>query len=74
MVVTYRITKKLSGVLDGIEVTDTLTQDAMLPPPFQAGEVVGVSSGINALERAIQWRREMALVERVIQSLFPDVI
>jgi len=40
MMVTWTITKRLHGLLDGIVVSDTLTADAALGAPFTAGQVV----------------------------------
>lgn len=39
-VVTWTITKRLEGNLDGIVVTEAMTQDASLPAPFTAGQRV----------------------------------
>ena len=38
--IKWNITKKLGGILAGITVTDTLTQDANLPAPFHPGQFV----------------------------------
>jgi hypothetical protein len=36
--VTYMVVKQLHGVLEGIEVTEQVSADATLPPPFTAGK------------------------------------
>ena len=42
---TWTIIKALHGILEGITVTDTLTQDASFGAPFKAGQLVKSCAG-----------------------------
>lgn len=46
--ITWNITKRLTGgILDGIVVSDTLTQDARFGAPFADGQFVKSCAGSN---------------------------
>jgi hypothetical protein len=47
LVVTWIFVKRLHGLLEGIEVTETLTQDAKFGAPFKAGQYVRACAGSN---------------------------